>query len=68
MKNFFTAFLFFCIWAIFGMWYYSCVIKGLCNDISFFNETKATEQTAEELKSQEQAKLKHYNDSLCDII
>lgn len=64
MKNFFTAFLFFCIWAIFGMWYYSCVIKGLCNDISFFNETKTTEQTAEELKSQEDAKLKHYNDSL----
>jgi outer membrane protein OmpA-like peptidoglycan-associated protein len=64
MKNFLTAFLFFCIWAIFGMWYYSCVIKGLCADISFFDATKTTEQTAEELKQLEAAKLKRYNDSI----
>lgn len=30
MKNFFLAFLVFLVYSIFGMWYFSCKVKGLC--------------------------------------
>lgn len=32
MKNFIVAFSVFMMWAILGMWYYSCVIKEVCED------------------------------------
>ena len=34
MKNFLIAFFVFLIYSIFGMWYYSCWVKGLCGDNS----------------------------------
>jgi len=30
MKNFLLAFIVFLVYSIFGMWYYACIIKGLC--------------------------------------
>ena len=30
MKNFLLAFVVFLLYSVFGMWYYSCVVKGLC--------------------------------------
>ncbi len=38
MKNFLFTFLVFLLYSIFGMWYYSCIVKGLCDD----NQTNTT--------------------------
>lgn len=32
MKNFLIAFAVFLVWSIFGMWYYTCIVKEICND------------------------------------
>lgn len=32
MKNFLLAFFVFLLWSVFGMWYYSCIVKELCSD------------------------------------
>lgn len=32
MKNFLLAFFVFLLWSVFGMWYYSCIVKGLCDE------------------------------------
>ncbi|HET8884876.1 MAG TPA: OmpA family protein [Salinimicrobium sp.] len=32
MKNFIVAFSVFMMWALLGMWYYSCVLKEVCNN------------------------------------
>ena len=32
MKNFLIAFVVFMIWSVFGMWYYTCIVQGLCVD------------------------------------
>ena len=51
MKNFLIAFFVFLLWSIFGMWYYSCIIKELCNDSNVENsvniETKAVTNSTE---------------------
>lgn len=31
MKNFLIAFLVFLLYAVFGMWYHACILKGLCD-------------------------------------
>ncbi|NND09608.1 MAG: OmpA family protein [Flavobacteriaceae bacterium] len=32
MKNFLFAFIVFLLYSVFGMWYYSCIVKGLCGN------------------------------------
>ncbi|MBT8394032.1 MAG: OmpA family protein [Bacteroidia bacterium] len=41
MKNFLLSFLVFLIYSLFGMWYYSCVIKKLCNSDGLQNDTES---------------------------
>ena len=45
MKNFLLAFLVFLVWSAIGMWYYGCVIKGVCREFSIdsTNNTVADE-------------------------
>ncbi len=59
MKNFLLAFFVFLLWALFGMWYHACHIKGLC-----VNTT--TEQTIdlEAQKQKEALAKKAYEDSI----
>ncbi len=61
MKNFLLAFFVFLLWALFGMWYYTCNIKGLCKDNSEITQNEI------ELKAKEHQEIlrkKAYDDSI----
>ena len=45
MKNFLIAFSVFMMWAVLGMWYYSCILKEVCED-----DIIAEEQVTEDKK------------------
>lgn len=54
MKNFLLALVVFLLWSLIGMWYYSCVIKGLCLYTTFWSSSKKSESIDnEKLKEQE---------------
>lgn len=45
MKNFFVALLVFLVYSLFGMWYYSCIIKGLCSNDAVSATTSTPENS-----------------------
>lgn len=52
MKNFLIAFFVFLLWSIFGMWYYSCIVKELCSNTALeqnvISETEVETSTEKE--------------------
>ncbi len=40
MRNFISAFVIFLLWSIFGIWYYACQVKGLCEEIEVVETPK----------------------------
>ena len=45
MKNFLFAFAVFLFYSVFGMWYYSCIVKGLCENDTLTNTPVQVETT-----------------------
>jgi outer membrane protein OmpA-like peptidoglycan-associated protein len=48
MKNFLFAFIVFLLYSVFGMWYYSCVVKGLCDNENVSSPIESTQQPINE--------------------
>jgi len=56
MKNFLFALGVFLLYSIFGMWYYSCIVKGLCNTDAPVN-TQVEVEKAPVIKNVEEKKI-----------
>lgn len=65
MKNFLFAFLIFLIWSVFGMWYYSCIIKELCNE---GNDAVVKENIVNDTPATKEESIESINESLINPV